>query len=121
MKPFVLYMLRCRDGSYYVGHTDDLDKRIQEHEDGTCGGYTATRRPVELVFVDEFPTREDALARERQLKGWRRAKKEALISRDWDKLQVLARRYSTLRPRPVQPPIQSGQAADGQQRAVEPG
>lgn len=113
MKPFVLYMLRCRDGSYYVGHTDDLDKRIQEHEDGTCGGYTATRRPVELVFVDEFATREDALARERQLKGWRRAKKEALIRHDWDKLKVLARRYSAPPPCPVKPPATSSGTRHG--------
>jgi predicted GIY-YIG superfamily endonuclease len=112
MKPFFLYMLRCRDGSYYVGHTDDLDKRIQEHEDGTCGGYTATRRPVELVFVDEFQTREDALARERQLKGWRRAKKEALICRDWDKLKVLARRYSALQWCHVQPPMTPHEESD---------
>ena len=79
MKPFYLSMLRCKDGSFYVGHTDDLERRIVEHGEGTCDGYTSRRRPVELVFVDEFFTRDEAIERERQLKGWSRAKKQALI------------------------------------------
>ena len=91
MKPFYLYILRCRDGSYYVGHTDDLEKRMVEHAEGICGGYTARRRPVELVFADEFSTREETIERERQLKGWSRKKKEALIRRDWESLRRLAR------------------------------
>jgi predicted GIY-YIG superfamily endonuclease len=99
MKPFYLYILKCRDGSYYVGHTDDLEKRMGEHDDGLSDGYTARRRPVELVFVDEFSTREETIERERQLKGWSRAKKEALIRRDWDELQRLARRYGKRRAR----------------------
>jgi predicted GIY-YIG superfamily endonuclease len=90
MKPFWVYMLRCCDGSYYVGHTDDLEKRIGEHIEGTCGGYTAKRRPVRLVFSCEFATREEALERELQIKGWSRAKKEALIQGDWEKLHRLA-------------------------------
>ena len=57
MKPFFLYMLRCRDGSYYTGHTDDLEKRVQEHDNGTFEGYTSKRRPVQVVFVCEFGTR----------------------------------------------------------------
>lgn len=97
MKPFYLYILKCRDGSYYVGHTDDLDKRMDEHAEGSCGGYTARRRPVELVFVDEFATREETIERERQLKGWSRAKKEALIRRDWEELRSRARRYGAKR------------------------
>ena len=90
MKPFYVYMLRCSDGSYYVGHTDDLQKRIDQHIDGTLGGYTATRRPIRVVFTCDFSTREQALERERQLKGWIRAKKEALIRGNWDKLRRLA-------------------------------
>jgi predicted GIY-YIG superfamily endonuclease len=91
VKPFYVYILRCRDGSYYVGHTDNLEKRMVEHTEGLCGGYTARRRPVELVFADEFATREETIERERQLKGWSRLKKEALIRGDWDSLKRLAR------------------------------
>ena len=75
-----LYMLRCADGSYYVGTTrGSLDQRITEHQAGTFGGYTARRRPVTLVFQQYFERIEDAFAAERQVKGWRREKKEALI------------------------------------------
>jgi predicted GIY-YIG superfamily endonuclease len=84
-------MLRCPDASYYVGHTDDLGKRLGMHEAGTLGGYTSTRRPVLIVWSQEFTTREEALASERQIKGWNRAKKEALIRGDWAEIQRLAR------------------------------
>ena len=91
--PFV-YMLRCSDGSYYVGLTrrDWLEERIGEHVAGTFDGYTAGRRPVELVWAEQFERIIDAIAMERQLKGWGRAKKEALIARDWEQLIALARR-----------------------------
>jgi predicted GIY-YIG superfamily endonuclease len=91
MKFFYVYMLRCADGSYYVGHTDDLELRIAKHHEGTYACYTHERRPVELVFAAEFSTRVEALERERQLKGWTRAKKEALIRNDWDAIHRLAR------------------------------
>jgi predicted GIY-YIG superfamily endonuclease len=91
MKPFYLYILRCRDSSYYVGHTDDLEKRVAEHQAGTYQGYTSARRPIALVYAAEFPTRQEALEREQQLKGWSRAKKEALISGNWEPLPTLAR------------------------------
>ncbi|HYG66787.1 MAG TPA: GIY-YIG nuclease family protein [Anaeromyxobacteraceae bacterium] len=91
MKPFHLYILRCVDDSYYVGHTDDLDARIAAHRWGEIPGYTATRLPVELVYATDFPTRDEALRAERQVKGWSRAKKEALIRGDWDGLRALAR------------------------------
>lgn len=68
MKPFFVYMLRCVDGSFYVGHTDDVEKRFQEHQAGLCGGYTAERLPVKLVYAEECPTRDAAFSRERQLK-----------------------------------------------------
>ena len=87
---FRVYMLRCADNSYYTGHTDDLEKRLGQHQTGEIGGYTCTRRPVMLVFSDEFPTRKEALARERQIKGWGRKKKEALIQRDWAEVSRLA-------------------------------
>ena len=88
---FYAYLLRCRDGTYYAGHTDDLDQRMASHQSGALGGYTATRRPVALVWHETFQTRDDAFAVERKLKGWGRAKKEALIAGDWSRVQVLAR------------------------------
>ena len=78
MTAFV-YMLRCRDGRYYVGSTRaSLERRIGEHNAGSFGGFTKSRRPVELVYSQEFDRVTDAIAAERQLKGWSRAKKEAL-------------------------------------------
>ena len=80
-------MLHCADASYTIGHTDNLEQRIGAHHEGTLGGYTSTRRPIELVWSQEFATREEALAAERQIKGWGRAKKEALIRGDWRQIQ----------------------------------
>jgi predicted GIY-YIG superfamily endonuclease len=88
---FWIYLLRCADGSYYAGHTDDLEKRVGEHMTGACGGYTATRLPVKLVFSQECATRIAALSFERQIKGWSRAKKEALIRDDWAEISRLAK------------------------------
>lgn len=95
--PFHTYMLRCADGSLYIGHTDDLDRRIAEHNHGQIPGYTASRRPVELVWNDTFPTHIEAMEAERKLKGWSRAKKQALIDGDWDLIRQLASRASALR------------------------
>jgi predicted GIY-YIG superfamily endonuclease len=91
MKPFFVYMLRCCDSTFYVGSTDDLERRVAEHHAGTFGGYTSTRRPVELVFSAELATREEALTIERQIKGWSSAKKQALARGDWGKVKTLAR------------------------------
>ena len=92
MLPFWVYILRCADGSYYTGHTDDLPKRLAQYEAGAIRScYTYKRRPLELVFSQEFPTRESALAAERQIKGWSRRKKEALIRGDWEEVSLLAR------------------------------
>jgi predicted GIY-YIG superfamily endonuclease len=87
---FYVYILRCVDYSYYVGHTDDLDHRIAQHHAGEIAGYTQNRRPVRLVFLQEFATRQEALAAEGQLKGWSRAKKEALILENWGRVKLLA-------------------------------
>jgi predicted GIY-YIG superfamily endonuclease len=95
---FWVYILRCVDRSYYVGHTEDLEKRIGEHESGLVRGWTQRRRPVRIAYAEEFPTREEALAAERRIKGWRRETKEALIARDWNRLSALARRHGRLRP-----------------------
>ena len=84
-------MLRCSDGSYYTGHTDNLEERVAQHNSGQVEGYTATRLPVRLIFSQEFPTRQEALACERQIKGWTRKKKEALARREWAEITRLAR------------------------------
>jgi|SRR5437016_4561025 len=90
-----LYILLCADGSYYVGTTIvGLERRLAEHEAGTFDGYTAQRRPVKLVFHQHFGRLEDTAAAERQIKGWRREKKEALIRGDYASLPLLARRGS---------------------------
>ncbi|MFX7922675.1 GIY-YIG nuclease family protein, partial [Acinetobacter baumannii] len=78
------YMLHCRGGAYYVGHTDDLDHRIAQHHTGSIPGFTSSRLPVALIWSQEFATRIEALDAERQIKGWSRAKKMALIRSDWD-------------------------------------
>ena len=91
MPSFWMYILRCSDGTLYVGQTDDLERRMAQHDTFALGGYTALRRPVTLVLCEEFPSREDALTRERQVKKWSRAKKEALLERDWSALSRLAR------------------------------
>ena len=88
---FWVYMLQCRDGSYYTGHTDNLEARIAAHQSGEIIGYTETRRPLELVFSESFPTRLEALEGERQIEGWSRAKKAALIAGDWQEISRLAR------------------------------
>jgi predicted GIY-YIG superfamily endonuclease len=88
---FYTYMLRCSDGTYYVGHTDDLERRLSEHMSGVYPGYTYKRRPVTLVWNEYFSTRDDAKIVEKQLKGWSRAKKEALIQDDWTRISELAR------------------------------
>jgi tRNA/rRNA methyltransferase len=88
---FWTYILRCSDGSYYTGHTDDLERRIAEHQSGAIPGYTRDRRPVELKFAEAFPERIDALEREQQLKDWSRKKKEALFVNDWQAVVEAAR------------------------------
>ena len=87
---FFAYLLRCNDGSYYAGHTDDIERRMAEHSTGAIGGYTAKRLPVTLVWSDSFMTRDEAFAAERKIKGWSRAKKEALIADDWMRISELA-------------------------------
>ena len=95
--PAFVYMLRCADGSYYVGSArgESLDKRLSEHEAGTYAGYTSSRRPVTLVWSGVFERFDEAVAYERRLKGWSRAKKEALIRGNWDGVQEAAKRTST--------------------------
>ena len=88
---FYIYILRYADGSYYTGHTDNVEARLMAHEQGQFSGYTQTHRPVRLVFVEESASRQEAFERERQIKGWSRAKKQAIIKGHWQSLVVLAR------------------------------
>ena len=87
-----VYIVRCSDGSYYTGLTkQEIGARVWEHNEGICDGYTRKRRPVELVFAETYDRIIDAIARERQIKGWSRAKKEALIAYDYERLPELAK------------------------------
>jgi putative endonuclease len=88
---FWVYLLRCSDGSYYAGHTENLEARLWQHEQGIRCDWTSRRRPVELVWCEAAPTRYEALVFEKRIKGWTRAKKEALIAGDWDRVSWLAR------------------------------
>jgi predicted GIY-YIG superfamily endonuclease len=77
-----VYIVRCRDNSLYVGETNDVNRRLAKHNDGRASTYTATRRPLTVVYLERHANREQALRREKQLKGWSRAKKEAWILTD---------------------------------------
>ena len=91
MLQFWTYLLRCSDGSYYTGHTDNLELRLAQHRLGQGSAWTRRRRPVDLVWSQPFPTREEALAAEMRIKSWSRAKKEALIAGDWQSLSYFSR------------------------------
>ena len=95
---FWAYVLKCADASYYVGQTDNLEGRISAHESGRPTCYTTNRRPLTLVWSQEFTTREEAIAAERQIKGWYRKKKEALVQGDWKRVRRLA--WGTKNPLP---------------------
>jgi predicted GIY-YIG superfamily endonuclease len=88
---YFIYILHCKDGSYYVGLTNDLVRRFEEHSKGVYPScYTFKKRPVNLVYFETCPFVEDAANREKQLKGWSRIKKKALIERNYHKLALLA-------------------------------
>lgn len=92
MKQYYVYILLCSDNSYYTGVTNDIDRRIYEHELGLITKcYTYRRRPLKLVFYEIFQDINQAIAFEKQVKGWSRIKKQALIERDWDKLVQLSK------------------------------
>jgi predicted GIY-YIG superfamily endonuclease len=121
--PFWTYILHCRGGKFYTGHTDDLERRIGQHQSGLIPGFTSEHLPVKLVWSEEFPTRYEALTAERQIKGWGREKKMALIRGDWDLVSRLAK-SRTLRsdtgqmtnhhlPRSVHPERPSPQSRSG--------
>jgi putative endonuclease len=91
MKIYFVYILKCSDNTFYTGVTNNLERRLAEHSEGLdpfC--YTAKRRPLELVFVQEFQEIKEAIAFEKQIKGWGKRKKLALINEEWGKLKELA-------------------------------
>jgi putative endonuclease len=90
MLDFYVYILLCNDGSFYTGHTDNIEVRISQHGQRLyprC--YTATRLPVKVVFVQEISSRAEALEAERQIKNWSRKKKQALIDGDFEAIKAL--------------------------------
>ena len=87
---FYVYILKCKNGQYYVGHTDNIEQRLSEHYLGAINDcYTKNRRPLELMFLQNFETRDNAFHVERQIKGWSRKKKEALIEDNWEEIKRL--------------------------------
>ena len=94
---FWAYMLHCNAGRFYVGHTDNLERRIAQHETGAIAGFTRNYLPVKLVWCQDFASREEAKAAEKRMKGWSRAKKLALVRGDWEEISRLARNRTGLR------------------------
>jgi len=92
MPSFYVYIIKCADGSYYTGHTDDLESRFEQHVLSKTNSYTSSRKPLELVYCDEFQERSQAQEAERQIKGWSRKKKEALIKGDFSMLKSLSKK-----------------------------
>lgn len=91
LKYFYTYILKCSDGSYYTGITEDIERRVIEHNsDEYKGSYCHKRRPVKLMFAEIFLQPDPAIELEKQIKGWTRKKKEALIEKNYDKLHELA-------------------------------
>jgi len=85
-----MYILKCSDGSYYTGSTNDLLRRLEEHNSRNGANYTKERLPVRLVYYEEFERIEEAFYREKQIQKWSKSKKEALINKNFDKLHLLA-------------------------------
>ncbi len=95
MKSMYVYIVECFDGSYYTGVTNNADQRIEQHNSGinpAC--YTYSRRPVKIVFCQYFNNPNEAISFEKQVKGWSRKKKEAVINNRWDLLPELSKNYS---------------------------
>ena len=90
-KYYYVYILKCSDDSYYTGVTNNIERRLMEHESGrNPDSYTYSRRPVQLIYAEYFISPRQAIDFEKQVKRWSRAKKEALIAGDWDRLKFLA-------------------------------
>ncbi|MCG2787552.1 MAG: GIY-YIG nuclease family protein [Anaerolineae bacterium] len=96
-----MYILECADGSYYVGSTKDIERRLWEHQSGLGAKYTSYRLPVKLVYSEEYERVADAFAREKQVQNWSRAKRETLINGEYDKLPPLAKKKFAEKSNPV--------------------
>jgi predicted GIY-YIG superfamily endonuclease len=94
MQDFFVYILRCSDGSFYTGHTDNLEKRLDEHNSDCYDCYTRRKLPVTLVYHAIFSSRDEAIQAERQIKNWSHAKRQALVDNNWGLLKILAKRYN---------------------------
>jgi putative endonuclease len=92
-----MYILLCADGSYYTGSTNDLERRIAQHEAGEGANHTRKHGPVKLVYYEWFPRVDQAFYREKQVQGWSRKKKEALINGEFGKLPELAKAYRDIK------------------------
>jgi putative endonuclease len=98
-----MYILLCEDGSYYTGSTTNLDQRVVEHQNGEGANYTRERLPVKLVYFEVFDRIDEAFCREKQIQGWSRKKKEALIKRQHRTLPELSRNHTQFPPTPSRP------------------
>ena len=95
MKLYFVYILKCKDNSFYTGFTNNLDRRLYEHNAGLSkDSYTYDKRPVELVWYEMFTEPTQAILIEKKIKGWSRRKKQALIDEDWDKLVKYSKNYT---------------------------
>jgi putative endonuclease len=113
------YILRCSDGSYYVGSTTNLESRFDAHRLGLAGEYTSKRLPVRLVWAEEFETISEAFAIEHQIKGWRRAKKEALIAGRFELLPELAKTARPMLKKGPETGLRQAQAASAEPSSGE--
>ena len=89
-----MYMLRCSNGEYYTGSTNNLEKRLEQHHNGEGSNFSSKFLPVKLVYQEEHPNIGDAFRREKQIQKWSRKKKEALIKGDFDRLKLLSKNHS---------------------------
>ena len=87
-----MYILECSDGSYYTGSTNDLNRRLEQHKKGEGANHTKSRLPVKLIYFEEYDRIDEAFYREKQVQGWSRKKKEALIREDYKRLVELSRK-----------------------------
>ena len=93
MKGYI-YILKCSDDTFYTGSTKNLERRLQQHQNGEGANYTSKRLPVKLVYFEEYQRIDEAFYREKQVQGWSRKKKKALINEEYDKLPKLSRNYT---------------------------
>jgi putative endonuclease len=103
--PWFVYILECANGALYVGSTEDVEKRFIRHVAGNASDFTRRHCPIRILFREEYPTLEAAVRRERQLKGWKKAKKLALAAGNVSRVKQLARSHSSASEIPFEPPF----------------